>query len=133
LARFVQNHNQMIKSILIALVAFVSISAKASESERIANAIQAANTSELSQMFNTSIELVTPASSGVNTKEQAKIVLDNFFKNHQPIKATVTHETSGTTNSMIVISLQTKNGTYRISISGTYKAGTFYINEFKIS
>lgn len=123
----------MMKSLFIAMAMMFSVALEASESERIANAIQASNTNELAQMFNTSIELVTPAASGVNTKEQAKIVLDNFFKNHQPVKATVTHETSGTTNSMIVISLVTKNGTYRISISGTYKAGTFYINEFKIS
>ncbi len=110
-----------------------AFTANASESARIANAIQTANTVELSLMFNSSIELVTPASSGVNTKDQAKIVLDNFFKNHPPVKATVTHETNGTTNSMIVISLVTKNGTFRISVSGTYKAGTFLINEFKIS
>ncbi|MCC6818349.1 MAG: DUF4783 domain-containing protein [Bacteroidia bacterium] len=128
-----QNIYQMMKTLLFAAIALISLNANASESTRIANAIQSANTNELVQMFNSSIELVTPASSGVNTKEQAKIVLDNFFKNHPPIKATVTHETNGTTNSMIVISLITKNGTFRISVSGTYKAGTFLINEFKIS
>jgi len=121
------------KTILLSLIAMCAFTANASESARIANAIQTANTVELSLMFNSSIELVTPASSGVNTKDQAKIVLDNFFKNHPPVKATVTHETNGTTNSMIVISLVTKNGTFRISVSGTYKAGTFLINEFKIS
>ena len=121
------------KTILLSIIAKYAFTAKASESTRIANAIQTANTAELIQMFNSSIELVTPASSGVNTKEQAKIVLDNFFKNHPPVKATVTHETNGTTNSMIVISLVTKNGTFRISVSGTYKAGTFLINEFKIT
>lgn len=105
----------------------------AGESERIAIAIQNGNTADLALMFNSSIELVTPASSGVNTKEQAKIVLDNFFKNHPPVKATVTHETNGTTNSMIVISLVTKNGTYRVSVSGTYKGGSFLISEFKIT
>lgn len=101
--------------------------------EKIALAIQNANTIELSAMFNSSIELVTPTSSGVSTKEQARLVLDKFFKTNQPIKATVTHETNGTTSSMIVISLLTKTGTFRISIAGTNKPGGFVINEFKIS
>ncbi|MBL7836701.1 MAG: DUF4783 domain-containing protein, partial [Bacteroidetes bacterium] len=68
------------KTILLSLIAMCAFTANASESARIANAIQTANTVELSLMFNSSIELVTPASSGVNTKDQAKIVLDNFFK-----------------------------------------------------
>lgn len=123
----------MIKTLLLSVLASFAVSAQSSDSEKIANAIQTANTTELVQMFNSSIELVTPASSGVNTREQAKIVLDNFFKNHAPVKATVTHETNGTTNSMIVISLVTKNGTFRISVSGTYKGGTLVINEFKIT
>lgn len=123
----------MMKSIFLSVFALLAFKANASESARIATAIQNANTTELVSMFNSSIELVTPASSGVNTKEQAKIVLDNFFRNHPPVKATVTHETNGTTNSMIVISLVTKDGTYRISVSGTYKGGSFLINEFKIS
>lgn len=123
----------MVKNLLIALLSSVSAMAYAGEGERIANAIQAANTAELSGMFNSSIELVTPASSGVNTREQARVVLDDFFRNNAPVKATLTHETTGTSNSMIVISLVTKSGTFRISVIGAYKNGSFQINEFKIT
>lgn len=122
----------MIKSILIALLSLTAYTAKAGEGERIAMDIQNANTADLATMFNSSIELVTPGTSGVHSKEQAKMVLDNFFKNNQPVKAVVTHETNGTTNSMIVINLITKTGNFRISISGTNKGGAFIINEFKI-
>lgn len=124
----------MIKSIFIVLFAMVSVQANAgNESSKIAQAIQSGNTAELAAMFNSSIELLTPGSSGVSTREQARIVLDNFFRNNPPIKATVTHETSGTTNSMLVISLLTKTGTFRISIVGCNKGGSFVINEFKIT
>ncbi len=123
----------MIRSIVIALSSLMSQAAFAGEGEKIASLIQGGNSSELANMFNTSIELVTPASSGVNTREQARMVLDNFFQKNPPVKATVTHETTGTSNSMIVISLVTKTGTYRISIVGAYKNGNFLINEFKIS
>jgi len=123
----------MIRNLVIALSSIFSQVAYAGEGEKIANLIQSANSYELANMFNTSIELVTPASSGVNTKEQARMVLDNFFRNNPPVKASVTHETIGTSNSMIVISLVTKTGTFRISIVGAYKNGNFVINEFKIS
>ncbi len=124
----------MMKSFLIIAIALLSTNAvkAANESSRVAQAIQSSNTADLVNMFNSSIELLTPSSSGISTKEQAKIVLDNFFKNNAPVKATVTHETSGTTNTMFVISLVTKSGTYRISVVGSIKGGTFLINEFKI-
>lgn len=120
------------KAVLITLFSILTIGVYAGEGTKIANAIQSSNTNELATMFNTSIELVTPGTSGVHSKDQAKIVLDNFFTTHQPVKATVTHETNGTTNSMIVIQLQTKSGNYRISVSGTYNGKNFIINEFKI-
>jgi hypothetical protein len=123
----------MIKSIVFAVMLMVAKASHAGEGEKIASLIQSGNSSELAGMFNTSIELVTPASSGVNTRDQARMVLENFFRNNAPVKATVTHETTGTSNSMIVISLVTKTGTFRISIVGVYKNGTFLINEFKIN
>ncbi|MEX0598067.1 MAG: DUF4783 domain-containing protein, partial [Candidatus Paceibacterota bacterium] len=87
----------------------------------------------LSTYFNSSIELTTPASTGIKTKDQAKIILDNFFKNNQPTKGIVAHETSGSSNIMIVISLITKNGTYRITVIGNQKLnGGLVINEMKI-
>jgi len=126
--------NQMVKSFIIIAIALMGSNAlkAANESSRVAQAIQTANTAELVNMFNSSIELLTPSSSGISTKEQAKIVLDNFFRNNTPVKATVAHETSGTTNTMFVISLTTKTGTYRVSVVGSLKGGTFIINEFKI-
>lgn len=122
------------KHIFLALFSVLSINLfAANEGDRIAHAIQTANTAELASMFNTSIELQTPGSSGVSSREQARIVLDNFFRNNTPVKATLIHETSGTTNGMFVISLQTKTGNYRISVTGTFKSGSFTINEFRIS
>lgn len=124
----------MMKSLIIIAITLISTTLKAgTESARVAQAIQSANTSELVAMFNSSIELLTPSSSGISTKEQAKIVLDNFFRNNAPVKASVAHETSGTTNSMFVIILTTKTGTYRVSVAGSLKGGNFLINEFKIS
>jgi hypothetical protein len=123
----------MIKNILLLVVSVFSHQAFAGDGDKITTAIQNSNTIELSAFFNSSIELTTPASSGIKTKDQAKIILDNFFKNNVPTKAILAHETSGSSNIMIVISLVTKNGTFRITIIGTQKQGTgLVINEFKI-
>ncbi len=124
----------MIKSLFIVLISLLNPTVHTgSESERIAMAIQNGNTADLALMFNSSIELVTPNSSGISTREQARLVLDNFFKNNPPVKANVTHETSGTTNSMLVIQLITKTGNFRVSVVGSSKGGVFMINEFKIT
>jgi hypothetical protein len=123
----------MIKNILFLVVSFFTLQAFAGDGDKIAAAIQNSNTNELAAFFNSSIELTTPASSGIKTKDQAKIILDNFFKNNEPTKAILAHETSGSSNVMIVISLVTKNGTYRITIIGTQKQGVgLVINELKI-
>jgi hypothetical protein len=123
----------MIKSLLILTFSLITHIAIAGDGDKIAQALQSANINDLSSYFNSSIELTTPASSGIKTKDQAKIILDNFFKNNQPTKAIVAHETSGSSNVMIVISLITKNGTYRITIIGTQKTnGGLVINEMKI-
>jgi hypothetical protein len=124
----------MIRYFLILFLSLAATHAKAAtEGEKIAQAIQNSNSGELAAMFNSSIEMVTPSSSGIMAKEQARIVLDNFFKNNPPVKATVLHETTGTTNSMIVINLQTSKGNYRISVSGTLKGGNFVIHQFRIN
>lgn len=125
---------KMLQFLIILMSFFLPSAGKhGNESERIANALQSGNTAELVSMFNTSIELVTPTSSGVSTRDQARIVLENFFRSNPPVKASVIHETSGTTNSMFVFSLQTKNALYRVSVSGQVKGGAFVINEFKIA
>ena len=63
----------MMKSFIIIAIAMLSSNAAkaANESSRVAQAIQSANTADLVNMFNSSIELLTPSSSGISTKEQA--------------------------------------------------------------
>ena len=104
----------------------------AGNGEKIAFALQNGNTFELASMFNSSIELVTPTASNVYAREQAKIVLDNFFKVNAPIKATMSHETNGSQSAMLIFDLVTKNGNYRVTIVANTNNGAFIINEFKI-
>jgi len=124
----------MSKLILFMSFILASFSVQAKEGDKIAIILKNANVSELSVMFNGSIELTTPQASGLSSKNQAIIILENFFKSNVPTNAVVLHETSGSTNSMIVLNLTTKNGQYRVTIKGEYKVGLgFVINEFKIT
>ncbi|NQW42787.1 MAG: DUF4783 domain-containing protein [Bacteroidetes bacterium] len=122
----------MIKLFFIALLSFSSLNVYSGNPEKVSNALQNANPSELSEMFNSSIELTMPNVSGVYTKEQAKLVLDNFLKANVPSKCTLTHESSGSTSVMLVYELVTKNGQFRVSIVANVSGGGFIINELKI-
>ncbi len=122
----------MIKFLILGFINLVSLAVQSSESDKLVTAFQNSNVNEISAMFISSIELTTPSSSGVSTKEQAKIILENFLRNNKPSKAALFHESSGTSNSMIVISLTTSNGNFRVTVIGAYKMGGFLINELKI-
>ncbi len=122
----------MLKSITLAMLVITSTITYAGNSDKIAMALQNGNTTELAAMFNTSIELVLPSTSNVYAKEQAKIVLDNFFKTNTPSKATLSHETNGSQSAMLIFDLVTKNGNFRVTIVANTSNSVFVINEFKI-
>ncbi|MDI1234428.1 MAG: DUF4783 domain-containing protein [bacterium] len=122
----------MLKLITLTILTFFTAYTYAGNGDKIAVALQTGNTSELASMFNSSIELVMPSTSNVYTKEQAKIVLDNFFKINTPSKATLSHETTGSQSAMLIFDLVTKNGNFRVTIVATTANSSFVINEFKI-
>lgn len=122
----------MFKVVLISLITSVTTMVNIGTAEKVTAALQTGNTVELAAMFNTSIELVTPSTSNVYAKDQAKIVLDNFFKQHVPVKAVLTHQTNGSQSSMLIYDLSTKSGNFRVTIHANTANGGFVINEFKI-
>ncbi len=122
----------MVNVFLISLVTSVSALISGGTADKITVALQSGNTTELAAMFNSSIELVTPSTSNVYAKDQAKIVLDNFFKLHAPTKAVLTHQTNGSQSSMLIFDLTTKTGNFRVTVHANTANGGFVINEFKI-
>lgn len=122
----------MTKLLFIAFISFFSLSVCANTPQKINTALQNGNSTELAEVFNNSIELTMPNTSGVYAKEQARLVIDNFFKANSPSKCTLSHETSGATSSMLVYELVTKNGAFRVSLVVNISGGGFVINELKI-
>lgn len=122
----------MLKLLAFSICSCISFLTFAGNGERISNALQTGNTVELSSMFNTSIELITPTTSNVYAREQSKIVLDNFFKMNPPIKATLSHQTNGSQSAMLIFDLITKTGNFRVTVVANTSNGGFVINEFKI-
>lgn len=122
----------MIKILSLAIISLLSLSVYANSPQKINTALQNGNSTELAEVFNNSIELTMPNTSGVYAKEQARLVIDNFFKANSPSKCTLSHETSGASSSMLVYELVTKNGTFRVSLVVNISGGGFVINELKI-
>jgi len=123
----------MINALILVVFSFLSLNSKSIDSDKLVLAFQNGNATEISNFFSSSIELKTPNTSGVSTKEQAKMILENFFKTNKPTKATLTHESVGVSNLVLIITVNTSNGEFRATITGVSKSGSFQITELKIS
>lgn len=83
----------------------------------IINSLKTGNTETLSQYFNDSMELAMPsAQDNVYSKQQAKLIIKDFFTKHVPTNFTVLHKGGPAESQYVVGSLSTKNGTFRVTL-----------------
>lgn len=122
----------MINALILLAFSFIGLSTTTADADKLVMAFQNGNSTEIASFFSSSIELKTPSTNGVSTKEQAKMILENFFKTNKPTKAILTHESNGVSNTVMVITLTTINGDFRITITGNNKPSGFQITELKI-
>ena len=102
--------------ILINLINFQvkSIQAQDIVSDKVIEAITKGDASELSKLFNSTIDINIPENEGTYSKNQAEIIVKKFFKKNPVTKFTINH--SGSSNDGSKYSI----GTY-ISYDKTYR------------
>jgi hypothetical protein len=111
----------------------IAIIAKADIFDEIAIALKSGNASEVSKYFDTSIELRTLGKSNVYSKNQAEMVLKDFFDNNQPKNFTVIHRGASAKGARYAIgNLETAKGTYRTYLYIKDVSGKLYIQELSI-
>lgn len=123
----------MKKSLLISLVLLTSTLAIADIFDDIAVAIRASNSKGIARWFDSSVELKTLDKSAVYSKNQAELVLKNFFEKY-PVKSfNIIHRGSSTKGAQYSIgSLETTKGTYRTYLFVKDIGGKSVIQEFSI-
>ncbi len=98
----------------------------------ITQTIQKANAASFSHYFNSKIELVLPEKSGVFSKEQARLVIDNFFTNHPPQKFNIIHEGIRQSSSFAIGKYYTQKGKYRFYFLTKHDNNNTYIHQLRI-
>ena len=101
--------------------------------DELCGQFKSANSKEIASVFSPSVDLIIIDEEDVYSKAQAEQILRSFFSKYPPVKSTVIHRINTNPNFRFgALSLVTKNGTFRVSIT-MKKAGTsFNITELKI-
>jgi hypothetical protein len=94
---------------------------------------KAANSKDIATNFSGSVDLIIIDEEDVYSKAQAEQILRSFFSKYIPVKSTVIHRLNTNPNFRYgALSLVTKNGSFRVSITLKKNGSTFFITELKI-
>jgi len=103
--------------ILISLIGFQakSVQSQDSVSDKVTEAISEGDASELSKLFNSTIDINIPENDGTYSKNQAEIIVKKFFKKNPVTKFSINHSGSSNDGSKYSIGTYLSNDkTYRV-------------------
>jgi len=121
------------KSIILLIVSIISFSFSTDLIDGIATAIRSGNPKNISKYFIENIDLKVIAQEDVYSKQQAEMILKDFFTKH-PVKSfTVAHKSEPKGGSQYVIgTLETENGKFRIYFLIKTTGSNSLIQQFRI-
>lgn len=94
---------------------------------------RAGNSKEIAKNFASSIELIIIDQEDVYNKAQAEQILKDFFVKNPPNRTTIIHRLSNSPNYRLgILSLGTKNGKFRVTITLKKSGNNFLISELRI-
>lgn len=82
--------------------------------QALIRATQNGDASTLAGYFNDNIELVLPGKSGIYSRNQAEMVVRDFFATTEPQEFRIIHEGNRENASFVIGSLTSRNETFRI-------------------
>ena len=95
-------------------------------------ALRAGNSKELVKYFNSNVELVIVDKEGIFSKNQAELIVKDFFVKNNPISYAKLHEGGKDASRFVIGQLATTNGKFRIYFLMKNINGTFAIHQFRI-
>ncbi|MBI9037060.1 MAG: DUF4783 domain-containing protein [Bacteroidales bacterium] len=103
--------------ILISLISFQAKLVQAQDlvSDNVIKAISKGDASELSKLFNSTIDISIPENDGTYSKDQAEIIVKKFFKKNPVTKFSINHSGSSNDGSKYSIGTYKSNDkTFRV-------------------
>lgn len=95
-------------------------------------AFKKGNASELVKYFNDNVELALSDIDDIYSKNQAELIIKDFFKKHPPTNFNVLHKGGKETSRYAIGNLTTSNGKFRITILIKIKEDISLINQLRI-
>lgn len=128
---------EMIKPLLSLLILFTQFTSfytlQGDIIDALAGHFKLGNSKEIAVNFSSSVDLIIIDEEDVYSKAQAEQILRSFFSKYPPNKSIVIHRLNNNPNYRYgALSLATKNGTFRISITMKKTSNTFFITELRI-
>ncbi len=94
---------------------------------------KAGDSKEIAKNFNNSVALIIINEEDVYSKVQAEQILREFFNKHNSVNSSVIHQINTNPNMRFgILSLSTKNGNFRISVTTKKFNNAFLITELRI-
>lgn len=94
---------------------------------------KAGNSKEIAANFSSSVDLIIIDEEDVYSKAQAEQILRSFFTKYNPSKSSVIHRlNTNPTYRYGALSLVTKQGNFRVSITMKKSGNAFFITELRI-
>jgi len=101
--------------------------------EDLSTYFKAGNSKEIAKSFSPSIELNVLSEGDTYSKAQAEQILRDFFTKHSPTNSTVVHLIDTNPNyRFCILSLVTKTGKFRVSITLKKSNNSFFVTELRI-
>ena len=128
---------KIMKFLLSLIVLFIhfpsNIASQSDIIDGLSAQFKAGNAKEIAVSFASSVELTILDDEDVYSKAQAEQILRNFFTKYPPTKSTVVHRLNNNPNYRFgALSLTTKNGVFRVSITLKKTGNAFFITELRI-
>ncbi len=119
--------------ILLFAIAITSFAFKADVIDDIASAIRSGNPKNISNFFIENIDLKVIEQEDVYSKQQAEMILKDFFSKHAVKSYTVAHKSEPKAGSQYVIgTLETSNGKFRTYFLIKTTGAQTLIQQFRI-
>jgi len=100
--------------------------------DAIITALKEGNAAELAEYFNDNVELALSDKDDIYSKNQAKLIIEDFFAKHPPKGFNILHKGGKESSRYAIGNLLTPNGEFRITILIKIKDNKTYINQLRI-
>lgn len=98
----------------------------------VISAFQDGDAKQLSGYFNSNVELIYDGPGKIYNKNQAAIIMQDFFSKNDPTSFSKIHEGDKDSSIFLIGNLSTQNKKFRISILMKKSGNTFLIHQIRI-